>query len=76
MKPSYIALSISGLLLGIILFIFIRDWYNNKELDTPTYQLLMLLSILSIAIGVHGIGHAYAEINFNFDPLKTGSFVY
>lgn len=76
MKPSYIALSISGILLGVFLFIIIRDMFRKKVYNTDDYQMLILLVVTSIAVGVHGLGHAYAEVNFNFDPLKNNRWVY
>jgi len=31
----------------------------------------MLLLTLAIAVGVHGIQHAYSEVNYNYNPLKN-----
>lgn len=76
MKPSYIALGISGIILSIFLFIILKDLYYNKQYDTQNYQMLMLIIMSSIAVGVHGLGHAYAEVNYNFDPLNNNTWVY
>jgi len=76
MKPSYLALSVSGILIGLFLLILLTNWYKNNELDSSTYHTYMLILISSIAVGVHGLGHAYAEVNFNFDPLQGGALTY
>lgn len=76
MKPSYVALGVSGILIGIFLFIILKNLYNNKQYDTQMYQTLMLILMSSIAVGVHGLGHAYAEVNYNFDPLNNNVWIY
>ena len=75
MKPSYMALSVSGFLIGVFMIIVINNWYTNKSVDISMYQTMMLILMASSAMGIHGLGHAYAEVNFDYDPLK-GGFVY
>jgi hypothetical protein len=74
MKPSLLAMSVSGFLLAVVIAILCYDYYMNA-LKFDTYQRVMVPLVLSIAIGVHGLAHAYAEKNFNYNPLE-GKWTY
>ena len=76
MKPSFLALSVSGILIGLFLIVLLNNLYKKNELDSSIYQTYMLLLMASIAFGVHGLGHAYAEIHYDYDPLKGGALTY
>jgi hypothetical protein len=39
-------------------------------LRLPALQLILLVLILSIAVGVHGLSHAKLETAYGFNPLK------
>ena len=66
--PSLNSLFITGLLILLIIIVIVR---NSKELiSMRPLQKLLLLSILSIAIGVHGLIHLGVEKTYNFNPYK------
>jgi|UniRef100_A0A6C0B6K4 hypothetical protein len=70
--PSIMTHTLNGglLLLGGILiavnFSFIRR--------LPTLQLIILVLILSIAVGVHGLSHVGVESAYGYNPLKIFGF--
>ena len=68
--PSFFAMAISGFL---ILFVIILMVFRINEVDhfNKYFQTYMLLLTLAIAVGVHGIQHAYSEVNYNYNPLKN-----
>lgn len=76
MKPSYFSFCLSALLLFVFVVVLGYNTYQKNELDQTTYHTYVLLLLASIAVGIHGLGHAYAEVNFGFDPLTTGNFTY
>ena len=39
-------------------------------MDSNKYSMITILLLLSIAFGIHGLGHAYAEVNYGFNPLE------
>ena len=69
MNPSFYAMFISASLTAIGLLIILNIYSKHQTLTTDTFQKLMLILGFSIAIGIHGLAHAYAEVNFNYNPL-------
>lgn len=67
-------MAISGFL---ILYVIVMMLYRMNEEDNQNknYHNHMLLLTLAVAIGIHGLHHAYAEVNFKFNPL-TNNFRY
>jgi hypothetical protein len=64
--PSVNSLFVTGFL---ILFIFFTGIINIKKIiNLPFYQKIILLSTVSIAIGIHGLIHLGVEVNYNFNP--------
>jgi hypothetical protein len=66
--PSLNSLFITGLLLLCILIVFIKNFKLIRNLNY--YQKIMLLSIITIAIGIHGLIHLGAEMQYNFNPYN------
>ena len=66
--PSLNTLFVTGFLLLFILFIFVKNYTRITNLNF--YQKIILLSILTIAIGVHGLIHLGVEVQYNFNPYK------
>jgi hypothetical protein len=66
--PSLNTLFVTGFLLLFILFIFVKNYTRITNLNF--YQKIILLSILTIAIGVHGLIHLGVEVEYNFNPYK------
>jgi len=70
MYPSYIAMAVTGFLMLLILYTL---YINDEKLSS--YQKVVILIGLATIVSIHGLAHAYSEINFGFNPLK-GDFTY
>ena len=66
--PSLSALFVTGLLLLWILITFINNYKRISNLNY--YQKTMLLSTVTIAIGIHGLIHLGVEGQYNFNPYN------
>ena len=66
--PSLNSLFVTGFLLFIILVIFVTNLKRFQDLDF--YRKLTVLSLLSIAVGIHGLIHLGLESAYNFNPYK------
>lgn len=66
--PSLHSLFITGILLLTILFIVIKHFQQFKRLDF--YHKVVVLSLISIAIGTHGLIHLGVEYVYGFNPYK------
>ena len=69
MKPSIIALYISGLLI----FLAVIMTYNeiiNKKTDISGIKLIDLILFFASSITLHGILHIQAESIYNYNPLE------
>jgi disulfide bond formation protein DsbB len=64
MRISFILAGLSGI---IILISFIITMYNIKSINTTS--LIIILLLLSIGIGIHGMQHSTEEIYYDFNPL-------
>jgi len=68
LTPSLISLFVTGLLLLLILTIMC---YNiNEIMSYRLYEKLVMLCLLSILIGIHGLIHLGVEKEYNYNPLK------
>ena len=66
--PSVNSLFVTGFLL---LAIFITVFNNYKRImNLNYYQKIMLLSTLTIAIGIHGLIHLGVEHEYNLNPYN------
>jgi hypothetical protein len=68
MAPSMNGLLFTGILLLIIVIIFAKNY--DQFLKLNYYQQIALLSLLTLAIGIHSILHLGAEIVYGFNPYK------
>lgn len=68
MAPSMNGLILTGFLFLIIVIIFAKNY--SKFLKLNYYQQITLLSLLSLAIGIHSILHLGAEVFYGFNPYK------
>ncbi len=66
--PSLNSLFITGLLLLCILITFIKNF--NRICNLNYYQKIILLSTVTIAIGIHGLIHLGVEMQYNFNPYN------
>lgn len=66
--PSVNSLFVTGFLL---LAIFITVFNNYKRIiNLNYYQKIILLSTITIAIGIHGLIHLGVEMQYNFNPYN------
>ncbi len=72
-KPSFIALSLSGILIAYAIILIIQ---NRKSEELSGIKFVNLILFLSTAIALHGMLHMWAEIYYHFNPLETGKFYY
>ena len=68
MYPSYLAQGITGFLILYLVLMMIHR--SNEPLEQHFHE-YVIVSLVCIAIGVHGLQHAYAEVNFDFNPLTN-----
>ena len=66
--PSLNSLFITGIIILVIFILFVINYKKFIKLDY--YLQIVLLSLISIAIGVHGLIHHAVEINYNFNPYN------
>ena len=66
--PSFNSLFVTGFILLFILFILITNFQKIKRLDI--YHKLIILSLISIAVGTHGLIHLGIETVYGFNPYK------
>jgi hypothetical protein len=66
--PSFYAHTLSGGLLfaGILYLIFC----NSKIFSRDPYQIVVLILLLSIATGIHGLSHIALESVYNYNLLS------
>jgi len=66
--PSMNALFLTGLL---ILFIFVLVFMHIKDImKIDYYKKIVLLCVLTVAIGIHGVLHLGSEVVYGFNPYK------
>ncbi len=66
--PSFNSLLITGIFLLSILFIFTIHFQQFKRIDF--YHKIVVLCLITITIGVHGLIHLGAEYVYGFNPYK------
>jgi len=66
--PSINSLFFTGIMILFIFIIFITNF--SKFLKLPYYYKLIILSTISMAIGIHGLIHLGVETNYGFNPYK------
>ena len=66
--PSLNSLFFTGILLLIIAVVFFTHFKKIANLNY--YQKLILLSTITIAIGIHGLIHLGVEAKYDFNPYN------
>jgi len=66
--PSLNSLFVTGFLILSILIIFISNYKQFMRLDY--YRKITILSLITIAFGIHGLVHLGVEQNYRFNPYK------
>lgn len=68
LTPSIVSLFITGM---ILLFIFVILITNcNYFIKITIYHKIVILSLLSTALGIHGLIHLGVEDKYNFNPYR------
>ncbi len=67
-KPSFYAHIFTGIALLITLLIF---FLNYRRITLSFYQKLVLLLLITIVVGIHGLSHHLLEIYYGFNPLRS-----
>jgi hypothetical protein len=66
--PSLNALFVTGLILITIIILLFKNYSSAMRLNY--YKQIMLLSSLTIAVGLHGLMHLGVEKQYNFNPYN------
>ena len=66
--PSMTALLFTGLLLLYIFLIFLFNFRQFFKLNY--YQKIIILSLITLAIGIHGLIHLGTESVYGFNPYN------
>lgn len=66
--PSFNSLFVTGILILLIFIIFVNNF--KKIMNLGVYPKITLLSLVSTAIGIHGLIHLGLEVNYGFNPYK------
>ena len=66
--PSLNSLFVTGILILSILIIFISNYKQFMRLDY--YRKITILSLITLAFGIHGLVHLGVEQNYGFNPYK------
>jgi hypothetical protein len=66
--PSLNSLFFTGFMILVILVIFFTNY--NKFIRLDYYSKITILSLITIAIGIHGVIHLGVEQNYGFNPYR------
>jgi hypothetical protein len=66
--PSFNSLFVTGFLILFILIILVPNYKQFMRLDH--YRKIAILSLISIAFGVHGLIHLGVESVYGFNPYR------
>jgi len=69
LKPTFYALSITGIFILIIIILFIINY--KKILKSHVISLILLFGITGNLIANHGNLHHILERDYNYNPLKS-----
>jgi uncharacterized membrane protein len=64
-RPSFLGFMLNGLLLGIGFIIFVL---NYKKIGIK--NMIIILLVMSIAVGIHSMLHYREEKDYGFNPIK------
>jgi hypothetical protein len=71
LPPSVYAHIINGILLFIALIIIALNYSKIKRYRSSPWNIAILILLLSIAVGVHGISHLGLERVYGYNPLNN-----
>ena len=67
--PSVYAHIINGILLLFALVLLYTNYSKIKSIEP--YKLIVLMLLLSLTFGVHGLSHLGLEKQYNYNPLAS-----
>jgi hypothetical protein len=67
MRVSFLASNISGL---IIFIAFVLALTNRELFMTNSYNLIMVLLTMGMALATHAMCHYYEEIYYDYNPFS------
>jgi hypothetical protein len=67
-KPSFYSLAITGILILLVFIKIIFNWNEFEQLALTDYLIILLL--LTIGLGIHGLLHLGLEVYYNYNPLE------
>ncbi len=67
-KPSYWSQILNGIIFLIIILMIIMNF--NKIMKMDLYQKMIILLLLGIYIGIHGLMHLGLEKTYDYNPLE------
>jgi hypothetical protein len=70
LPPSFYAHIINGVLLFIALIVIFANYSKIKRYEGYPGSTSILILLLSIAFGIHGISHLGLESVYGYNPLK------
>lgn len=65
MRPSFLAAGINGLTMLIVIILVVIYWKSLSD-----YERIIVMSLLSLQIGIHALLHHMEEIHYNYNPLE------
>jgi tetrahydromethanopterin S-methyltransferase subunit E len=65
--PSFYAHVLNGILTAFAVILVLSNLNGIKNMST--FNMLVIVLLLAIAVGVHGLSHQGLERNYNFFPL-------
>lgn len=66
--PSMNSLFITGMIVLFIFYLVVVNFRQLMQLDF--YRKIQILSLITIAVGVHGLIHLGVEVSYGFNPYK------
>jgi hypothetical protein len=73
MNPSLYAHMLNGLLLLVSVIIIYKNYKKIIKLDY--YKLLILILLVSLVVGVHGLSHLGLEYIYGLSPINIIKFL-
>lgn len=68
-KPSMIGMAVTGVMTLYLIYLYYIMMNNSDHVSL--YQQMVVLSLISLLIGIHSILHLGAEYHYDYNPLET-----
>jgi hypothetical protein len=67
-KPSFLSNGIQGLLMLWVLILLYHNW--NRVIKWSIYEKIVILLLISMVVGLHGLIHLGLEKVYGWNPLE------